>query len=276
MQPDTFNEEISILKSHVKAVSTEETNTLEGKIDALQSSLGGAIQGLSEQIGTLTDELTKSSSKQDDVISHKPVSPDVEASQDDTQIVLNSRLDDLQKLLITNGETLTNMHRDYHNGFANVIANMQKELEEHRKGIKKEVAKSYIAFLAQLYSENFSIISQEQGDKREKRIKGLFEDILEYLNQNGVDEYNSPKDMPYSRRFCKVANKIPTPDAKLHGFVKESRNVGFHIGNEVIVPESIFIYVKSDSAPSDLTDERAKEDKSIFTGNADENNTSAM
>jgi len=152
-----------------------------------------------------------------------------------------------------NSRRLRDMHRDYHNGFANIISNMQSELDEHRRRTKHELLKPFIKFLAELYSNNIDILTLDQGVKREMRIVELFQDILDYLEQHNVSTHLSTENEQYSKRYCKVVGKIETADANAHGKVAESRCIGFYIDNDVLVPERVRIYVKTQTATSENT-----------------------
>jgi hypothetical protein len=158
-----------------------------------------------------------------------------------------------------NSLKLLAMHTDYKNAFADVVANMQKELDEHRRGLKKDLMRPFVKFLAELYSENVDIISLEQGENREKRIDDLFQDILDYLERYDVVSHISKNGTPYSRRFCRVVGKIEVPDDCMHGMVAESRCVGFHIDNEVIIPERVKIFVKTASVENACEHPRCSE-----------------
>jgi hypothetical protein len=135
------------------------------------------------------------------------------------------------------------MHRLYHNEFANRLKSMQEELERYREVEKGRVFDSILGEIAKLYSDNESVIRDITDDNVKKRIRNMLLDILQILKANGVSMLKSnPGDMR-DTRHCQVVERIPTEDPGLHDTVVSSHGAGFYVENRSLVKEPVKIYI---------------------------------
>jgi molecular chaperone GrpE (heat shock protein) len=84
-------------------------------------------------------------------------------------------------------------------------------------------------------------------DLKDQRLKNnfsnLFSDLLQLLEENDVEKHESNPGDKYSPKFCKIGKKIPAAEKEQHGTVIKSLSPGFHIGNRVLIPENVEVYI---------------------------------
>lgn len=135
------------------------------------------------------------------------------------------------------------MHKLYHNEFANRLKSMQEELEQYREAEKGRVFDGILSEIAKLYSNNESVIDQITDDKVKKRIRYMFMDMLQILEANGVSKLKSKPGDKRNTRHCQVIERIPTDNPDLHDTVALSRSTGFYVENRSLVKELVDIYL---------------------------------
>jgi molecular chaperone GrpE (heat shock protein) len=136
----------------------------------------------------------------------------------------------------------------------------QEELDQLRKGLYRQLLEPLLITLARIYvdylgnlerikdpKQESAEISEEDVQKHFKRLKNnfsnMFDDFLQLLEENDVEKYESKIGDRYSPKFCKVTVKIETADKEQHGAVAKSLSPGFYIGNRVLLPEQVEVYV---------------------------------
>jgi len=158
----------------------------------------------------------------------------------------------IEELQLANKRKLEDMDRNYHNKFADVIDNQQNELDRYRKGIERTLISRVLKTVAGLYSEYEQYIKCDDAEKLKNGLRALLDELLQLLHENSVLEYKSTIGDKYSVKNCKVNKKLKTDDKEHNGTVVEILNTGFYVGNVVLVPERINIYVYDEHAHKEL------------------------
>jgi len=146
----------------------------------------------------------------------------------------------------TSGE-IREMRKLYHNEFAGRLKSMQDELDRYHEMEKGRTFDSILTEIATLYSEYESIITDITDDKLQKRIRYLFEDLLQILEANGVSKQKSQPGDKRNTRHCRVLERLGTPDPALHDTVALSKSTGFYIENRTLVKERVDVYLYTDT-----------------------------
>jgi len=144
------------------------------------------------------------------------------------------------------------MHKLYHNEFANRLKSMQDELERYHEIDKGRIFDGILGEVAKLYSDNESVLEDIADPKIRKRISYMLMDIVQILEANGVSRQKSnPKDKR-NTRYCQVVERIITGDPDLHDTIALSRNTGFYIENRALIKELVDIYLYSEKTDEQL------------------------
>ncbi|MDR1615526.1 MAG: hypothetical protein LBR98_00680 [Syntrophomonadaceae bacterium] len=125
--------------------------------------------------------------------------------------------------------------------FADTVHNQYKE--ETKLAAQKTYLSPSLVKMARLFDEYLIYLNGIADDSAKKNFQHLFEEIREFLQENGVSELKTEvgtKFKPNSRQ--EKAGTTPTGKEELHGCVAESRNIGFFKGGEVFVRESVVVY----------------------------------
>jgi molecular chaperone GrpE (heat shock protein) len=157
---------------------------------------------------------------------------------------------ELKTIAESSGKTtseIREMHKLYHNEFANRLKSMQEELDRYHEMEKGRVFDGILGELAGLYSVNESVVEEITDDKAKKRIRYMFEDILQILGANGVSRQKSNVGDKRNTRHCQVVERIPAEDPALHDTVALSRGTGFYVENRSLVKELVDIYLFEDA-----------------------------
>ncbi|MDR1841216.1 MAG: nucleotide exchange factor GrpE [Holophagales bacterium] len=148
-------------------------------------------------------------------------------------------------------DTVREMHKLYHTEFANRLKSMQDELERYREMEKGRAFDGILGGVAKLYSEYEPVIDETDempDDKLKKRIRYMFMDILQLLEENNVLKQKSDPGVKRNTRHCQVIERVPTNDPALHDTVIQSRSTGFYIENRSLIKERVDIYLFADTA----------------------------
>jgi len=142
------------------------------------------------------------------------------------------------------------IHKLYHNEFANRLQSMQEDLERYREIEKGRIFDSILTELAKLYSDNASIPDEAADEKIKKRLRYMFLDMIQILENNGVMMQKSKPGDKRNAKYCQVVERIPTENPKLHDTVASSRNTGFYVENRPFIKEMVDVYLYSEKAGS--------------------------
>lgn len=156
---------------------------------------------------------------------------------------------ELKTIAESSGKTageIREMHKLYHNEFANRLKSMQEELDRYHEMEKGRVLDGILGELARLYSAYESLPEEITDEKVKKRTHYMFEDILQILEANGVSRLKSSQGDKRNTRHCQVVERIPVEDPDLHDTVKLSHSTGFYVENRSLVKELVDIYLFAD------------------------------
>jgi molecular chaperone GrpE (heat shock protein) len=157
-----------------------------------------------------------------------------------------------QILMITenqdrNSQELKNLYNNY-TSILRMHDKTAEELEQHRKGLYRQLLDPVLIILARIYIDylgNMERLNAEQLEdtKLKKNFSNMFDDILQLLEENDVETYVSKEGDQYSPKFCKIVKKTDAAEKERHSMVKESKSPGFRIGNRVLIPENVEVYI---------------------------------
>jgi hypothetical protein len=143
---------------------------------------------------------------------------------------------------------MRDLHRLYHNEFAGRLKSMQDELEQYREIEKGRIYDGILGEVAKLYCDYESVLNDISDEKAAKKIRYLFEDILQLLEANDVHIQKSTINEKRNARYCQVVDRIETNSPEQHDTVVKSISVGFHKDNRALIKERINIYLYAKKA----------------------------
>jgi molecular chaperone GrpE (heat shock protein) len=157
-----------------------------------------------------------------------------------------------QILMITenqdhNGQELKNLYNNYSN-ILRLHDKAAEELDRHRKGLYRQLLDPVLIALARIYIDYLDNIERLNAEQLEdprlkKNFSNMFEDILQLVEENDVETYVSKTGDKWSPKFCKIGKKTDAAEKEQHGIVIKSIKPGFHIGNRVLIPENVEVYI---------------------------------
>ncbi|GHV93998.1 hypothetical protein AGMMS50293_03180 [Spirochaetia bacterium] len=157
-----------------------------------------------------------------------------------------------QILMITenqdrNAQELKNLYTNY-SSILRIHDKTADELDRHNKGLYRQLLDPILLGLARIYIDYLGNVERLKVEQLEDpRLKdnfsNMFEDIKQLLNENDVETYESKAGDKYSPKFCKIVDKTQVSEKEQHGTVIKSRSPGFHIGNRVLIPENVEVYI---------------------------------
>jgi molecular chaperone GrpE (heat shock protein) len=145
------------------------------------------------------------------------------------------------------GHELKNLYNNY-TSILRIHDKAAEELERHRKGLYRQLLDPMLIALAKIYIDYLDSMerlnAEQLGDPRlKKNFANMFDDILQILAENDVEIYVSKAGDKWSPKFCKIGKKTPAAEKEKHGTVIQSISPGFHIGNRVLIPENVEVYI---------------------------------
>lgn len=138
---------------------------------------------------------------------------------------------------------LREIHKLYHNEFAGRLKSMQDELDAYHKADRGHAFDGILSAIARIYGNNETLVNEIADPKTQKHVKYMLLDILDLLEEYGVQRLKSNPGDKRNTRHCQVLERIPTDDPALHDTVVASHNSGFYMGNRTIVKEMVDIYL---------------------------------
>ncbi len=134
---------------------------------------------------------------------------------------------------------LREIHRLYHNEFAGRLKSMQDELDVYHKADRRQSFDGILSAIARIYSNNETLVDEISDPKTQKHVKYMLLDILDLLEEYGVQRLKSCPGDKRNVRHCQVLERIPTNDPALHDTVVASHNSGFYMENRTIIKEMV-------------------------------------
>ncbi|MDR0663163.1 MAG: nucleotide exchange factor GrpE [Spirochaetaceae bacterium] len=183
-----------------------------------------------------------------------PPQPELESPGESSFEVCGRMMNEISRqiLMITenqdrSGEELKNLYNSY-TSILRLHDKAAEELEQHRKGIYRQLLDPMLIALARIYIDylgNMERLNEEQLEdtRLKKNFSNMFDDILQILAENDVETYVTKAGDKWSPKFCKIGKKTDTSEEYQHGAVIQSISPGFHIGNRVLIPENVEVFI---------------------------------
>lgn len=150
---------------------------------------------------------------------------------------------------------LREIHKLYHNEFAGRLKSMQDELDAYHKADRGHAFDSILSAIARIYGNNETLIDEIADAKTQKHVKYMLLDILDLLEEYGVQRLKSTPGDKRNTRHCQVLERIPTDDPTLHDTIVASHNSGFYMENRTIIKEMVDIYLYERPATLEVKEE---------------------
>lgn len=150
---------------------------------------------------------------------------------------------------------LHEIHKLYHNEFAGRLKSMQDELDAYHKVDRGHAFDSILSVIARIYGNNETLVDEIADPKTKKHVKYMLLDILDLLEEYGVQRLKSNPGDKRNTRHCQVLERIPTDDPALHDTIVASHNSGFYMENRTIIKEMVDIYLYECPATLEVKEE---------------------
>ena len=134
---------------------------------------------------------------------------------------------------------------------------MQDELDVYHKTDRGQAFDGILSAIARIYSNNETLVDEISDSKTQKHVKYMLLDILDLLEEYGVQRLKSCPGDKRNARHCQVLERIPTDDPTLHDTVVVSHNSGFYMENRTIIKELVDIYLYERPAHAEAKEEAA-------------------
>ena len=138
---------------------------------------------------------------------------------------------------------LREIHKLYHNEFAGRLKSMQDELDAYHKADRGHAFDGILSAIARIYGNNETLADEIADPKMKKHVKYMLLDLLDLLEEYGVQRIKSSPGDKRNTRHCQVLERIPTDNPALHDTVVVSHNSGFYMENRTIIKEMVDIYL---------------------------------
>lgn len=152
---------------------------------------------------------------------------------------------------------LREIHKLYHNEFAGRLKSMQDELDAYHKADRGHAFDGILSAIARIYGNNETLVDEIADPKTKKHVKYMLLDILDLLEEYGVQRLKSNSGDKRNPRHCQVLERIPTDDPALHDTIVASHNSGFYMENRTIIKEMVDIYLYEHPATPEYKEEAA-------------------
>lgn len=166
---------------------------------------------------------------------------------------------------------LRDIHKLYHNEFAGRLKSMQDELDTYHKADRGHAFDSILSAIARIYGNNETLVDEIDDPKTKKHVKYMLLDILDLLEEYGVQRLKSNPGDKRNPRHCQVLERIPTEDPALHDTIVASHNSGFYMENRTIIKEMVDIYLYERPATPEVKEEATPVCDANTTTNEEEN-----
>ena len=150
---------------------------------------------------------------------------------------------------------LREIHKLYHNEFAGRLKSMQDELDVYHRADQGQAFDGILSAIARIYSNNETLVDEISDPKTQKHVKYMLLDILDLLEEHGIQRLKSCHGDKRNPRHCQVLERIPTDDPTLHDTVVASHNSGFYMENRTIIKEMVDIYLYERPANAEAKEE---------------------
>lgn len=209
----------------------------------------------------------------------EPVEAPPYPKQDDvTAGEMKAELEKISRVIAESAEAskktfteLRDIHKLYHNEFAGRLKSMQDELDTYHKADRGHAFDSILSAIARIYGNNETLVDEIDDPKTKKHVKYMLLDILDLLEEYGVQRLKSNPGDKRNTRHCQVLERIPTDDPALHDSIVASHNSGFYMENRTIIKEMVDIYLYERPATPEVKEEATPVCDANTTTNEEEN-----
>jgi len=191
-----------------------------------------------EQCEEAAPEATATEASEPPVPAAAP-SEDMSCSQTRHVADIAQKLDGMEAAATKTAAEMRELHKLYHTEFAGRLKKMQDELDDYHEISKGRVFDSILAEIAKLYSDNEKLTDALES----KQLKYMFMDLLQMLENNGVQVQKSKIGDKRNTKYCQIIEQIATDDPELHDTVAESLNTGFYVENRTLVKERVHVNI---------------------------------
>lgn len=199
--------------------------------------------------------------------------------QDDVTVgEMKAELEKISRVIAESAEAskktfteLRDIHKLYHNEFAGRLKSMQDELDTYHKADRGHVFDSILSAIARIYGNNETLVDEIDDPKTKKHVKYMLLDILDLLEEYGVQRLKSNPGDKRNTRHCQVLERIHTDDPALHDTIVASHNSGFYMENRTIIKEMVDIYLYERPATPEVKEEATPVCDANTTTNEEEN-----
>lgn len=218
----------------------------EDKQEPQASNSSGGEQSVRERTSASEPFETSTSSKQEDV------------TADEMEAEIEKIRHDIAESAEASKKTfseLREIHKLYHNEFAGRLKSMQDELDTYHKAARGHAFDGILSAIARIYGNNETLVDEIIDSKTKKHVKYMLLDILDLLEEYGVQRLKSNPGDKRNPRHCQVLERIPTDDPTLHDTIVASHNSGFYMENRTIIKEMVDIYLYERPATPEVKEE---------------------
>lgn len=124
-----------------------------------------------------------------------------------------------------------------------VRQNMQKDLEEAKKKLSGDIFIPLLKEIAEIYVEWQDVLEDMEDGSAKRKVAGIFELLLEILEEYGCEFGTSPCDTKRRPKYSKLRNKVLTSDKSRHETISHSHNPWIVKEPFVLYPEYVDVYV---------------------------------
>ena len=165
----------------------------------------------------------------------------------------------IEKVAAMTKDEVIQLHKLCHYEFNDRLRKAESELNRYQEIEKGRVFDGVLGEIARLYSGNITILDEIYEPKIQKRLRNMFLDLLQLLENNGISKQESKKGDKRNTKYCQVIERIPTDDPVLDDTVDESLSVGFYIENRPLIKEMVHIRVYEDKKENNKENENTAE-----------------
>lgn len=235
--------------------------------EAIPDNLEGAEEKATPPIEEGEQQAGNSSDGEQSTEDSAPVSEPIEAptSQKQGAVAAGETKAELEKIgrdIAESAEAskktfteLREIHKLYHNEFAGRLKSMQDELDAYHKADRGHAFDGILSAIARIYSNNETLVDEISDPKTQKHVKYMLLDILDLLEEYGVQRLKSNPGDKRNTRHCQVLERIPTEDPALHDTIVASHNSGFYMENRTIIKEMVDVYLHERPATPKVQEE---------------------
>jgi molecular chaperone GrpE (heat shock protein) len=121
---------------------------------------------------------------------------------------------------------------------------MYDELQSYKTDLYAKILKPFILSTIALIDDTNSFLAKlDENDSRkaEKYLRGIPDDLIDILESNGVELFESESEI-FDPRTQKVIKTVPVNDAMLEKHIVRHVRPGYKWNDSILKPEIVIIY----------------------------------